>query len=161
MPIRLLKYSVYACVVLFAAKSIGYTNTYRLSPSVSQNDFSQEHLERWQIRSKNIVSIDHGHWYLSLMGGNTRVTYLDFRNVEQSLSFDTDGLEWKDCNGNLTFEPKNARLKSDIDTGCINKKTFQKNVSTLISASVQRVKNHQLKAMEAFEIQEKNKRSWL
>lgn len=161
MPVRLIKLSVYACCLLFAAKSIGYTNTYRFSPSISQKDFPLTQLERWQNQSKDIVSIEHGRWYLNFMGGNTRVIYRDFRNAEQTILFDTAGLEWNDCKGNITFEINSAQLESDIDTACVDKITFQKNVSTLINASKKMVKNHQMKALADFEVQEQNKRSWL
>lgn len=161
MPVRLIKFSVYLCCLLFAAKSIGYTNTYRFSPSISQKDFSSIQLERWQNRSKNIVSIEHGRWYLNFLGGNTRVIYRDFKNVEQTILFDTVGLKWNDCQGNISFDVKNTQLESNMDTACIDKKTFQQNVSTLIVTSKQMVKNHQMKALADFEAQENNKRSWI
>lgn len=161
MLIRCIKLSIYACLLLFAAKSIGISDTYRTNPSISEQDFSPLQLSRWQSKTKNIVSITQGRWYWTLIGANTQVVFRDFQGLEKSLLIETLGSEWNNCAGTFHFEPPTATLQSDIKAACIDKHDFQRNVSTLIQSVIEEVKQHQDKAMQEHVTQERNIRSWL
>lgn len=161
MLIRCIKLSIYACLLLFAAKSIGLSDTYRINPTISEQDFSSSQINRWQSQAKDIVSITQGQWYWKLFGANTRIVFKNFQGLEQTLLIEDLRSNWDNCSGTFHFEPPTATLKSDIEAACIDKRSFQRNVSSLVKTAVEKVSLHQAKALQEHSSKERNLRSWL